>query len=63
MQICEVTVSLGRNMFNPICSKEIALALFSRPAAEAKQMSPDGSGSKQPAGLLLLLCSGGLLSL
>lgn len=58
MQICEVTVSLGRNMFNPICSKEIALALFSRPAAEAKQMSPVGSGSQQPADCCYCLALG-----
>lgn len=34
--------------FNPIFSEEITLLLFGHPAAEAKQMSPAGTGVNKP---------------
>lgn len=62
MQICEATVSSGHNISNPISSEEIALPLFSCPAAEAKQMSPSGSGINNPLDCGYCFASGGGLS-
>lgn len=59
MQICEATVSSGHNISNPISAEEIALPLFSSPAAEAKQMSPSGSGINNPLDCGYCFASGG----